>query len=81
MPNGLPSVCSRTSDTRMLGEVPTSVTRPPSSEANDMGIRRRETEVPVRLVSWPATGIRIARAPTFLVAMDRTAVASARTGT
>ena len=65
----------------MLVEVPTSVTRPPSSEANDIGIRSRETEVPVRRDSRCATGIRIASAPTFLVAIESSAVTAAITGT
>ena len=42
MPNGSPSSSSRTRDTMMLGEVPTSVTMPPSSEPNAIGIRKIE---------------------------------------
>ncbi len=65
----------------MLVEVPTRVTSPPSSEANDIGINRRETEVPVRRESCCATGISIASAPTFLVDIESSAVAAAITGT
>src|SRR3546814_6279735 len=42
MPKGLPSISSRTRLTMMLGEVPTSVISPPSSAANDIGIRKTE---------------------------------------
>ena len=42
--NGSPRICSRTRDTMMLGEVPTSVTMPPSSEPNDIGISRDDGE-------------------------------------
>ena len=41
----------------------------------------REGEVLVRLAVCSAIGIRMARAPTFLVAMDRRAVTPASTGT
>ena len=50
----------------MFGEVPTSVTMPPSSEPNAIGISREDGEVPVRRASWKATGISIASAPIFL---------------
>ncbi len=65
----------------MLVEVPTRVTRPPSREAVAIGISSREVAVPVLRDSCWAIGIRIAKAPTFLVAIDRTAVAAVRTGT
>ena len=50
MPNGSPTISSRTRDTMMLGEVPTSVTMPPSSEPNAIGIRSADGElfVPAR---------------------------------
>ena len=38
MPNGWPLSSARSRDTMMLGEVPTSVTMPPSSEPNAIGI-------------------------------------------
>ena len=66
MRNGSPRISSRTRDTMMLGEVPTSVTMPPSSEPNDIGISNDDGEVPVRRASWKATGISIASAPIFL---------------
>ncbi len=65
----------------MLGEVPTSVTRPPSSEAKAMGISSAEGGVPVRRASWSATGIRIASAPTFFVTMESTSTDPAMTVT
>ena len=64
--NGSPRICSRTRDTMMLGEVPTSVTMPPSSAPNDIGISKDDGEVPVRRASWKAIGISIASAPIFL---------------
>ena len=79
--NGLPTASSRTWLTMMLVEVPTSVTKPPSSDMNAMGIRSDAGEVLVLRASRSAVGIRIARAPTFLVGIDNRAVAPARTGT
>ena len=38
MPNGSPMSSPRSRDTMMFGEVPTSVTMPPSSEPNAIGI-------------------------------------------
>ena len=70
--NGSPSICSRTRDTMMLGEVPTRVTMPPSSAPNDIGISRDDGEVPVRRASWKATGISIASAPIFLTKAEST---------
>ena len=64
----------------MLVDVPTRVTSPPSSETNDIGMSRLEGEVFVSRATRSATGIRIASAPTFLVGMDRRAVAAASTG-
>ncbi len=81
MLKGLPRVCSRTWETMMFGEVPTRVTSPPSSEADAIGMSSREGAVPVRRARRWATGIRMARAPTFLLAMDSSAVAAASTGT
>ena len=45
--------------------VPNSVTSPPIREANDIGISSDDGDVPVRLASCSAIGIRIASAPTF----------------
>ena len=66
MPKGWPVICSRTRLTMMLGEVPTSVISPPSSEANDIGIRNTDGEVLLFFAIWKAAGISIASAPTFL---------------
>lgn len=46
-----------------------------------MGISSREGEAPVRLAACSATGMMIARAPTFLVAMDSRATEPTRAGT
>jgi hypothetical protein len=54
----------------MLGEVPTSVTLPPSRAPNDMGISKDDGEVPVRRASWKAIGISMASAPIFLTKAD-----------
>jgi hypothetical protein len=81
MAKGLPRASWRTSETMMLGEVPTSTARPPTSEPNDIGISRRPGETPVLRAMRRAEGIISARAPTFLVTIDSTVVAVARTGT
>src|SRR5579859_8288888 len=65
----------------MFGDVPTRVTSPPRSEAKDIGMSRLEGEVLVRRAVCRAMGISMARAPTFLVAIDRIAVATTNTGT
>ena len=72
MPNGSPSSSSRTRDTMMLGEVPTRVTMPPSSEPKAIGIRKLEGGVLVRRAIWNATGIIIASAPMFFTKADST---------
>ena len=79
--NGAPSVCWRTSLTMMLVEVPTSVTSPPSSDMNAIGISSAETELSFSRPSRVATGISVASAPTFLVTIANTAVMPASTGT
>ncbi len=81
MPKGWPVMSARTLETMMLVEVPTSVTRPPISEAKDIGIRRSEAGVPVLRPSWSATGMKIASAPMFLVKTDRPITAPASAGT
>ncbi len=48
MPNGVPVISPRTRDTMMFGDVPTSVTRPPSSAPNDIGISVEDGELPPR---------------------------------
>ena len=63
----------------MFGEVPTSVTMPPSSEPNAIGISIAEGGVPVRRASWKATGIIIASAPIFLTKPDRAATTAVST--
>ena len=65
MANGSPVISWRTRETRMFGDVPTSVTMPPSSEPNAIGIRSIEGEVSFFRASWNATGISIASAPMF----------------
>ena len=70
MVNGWPSNSRRIRATMTLGEVPTRVIRPPSSEPKAIGISRLEGEVPVRRASWNAIGIMIASAPTFLTKAD-----------
>ncbi len=59
----------------MLGEVPTSVTSPPSSEPNAIGIRKRDGEASERRANWKATGIMIASAPMFLMKAESTVTA------
>ena len=44
--NGAPISCSRTRDTMIFGDVPISVTIPPSNAANDIGISSADTDVP-----------------------------------
>ena len=56
MPKGSPSSSSRTRDTMMLGEVPTRVTMPPSSEPKAIGMRKLDGGVLVRRAIWNATG-------------------------
>lgn len=43
---GSPPSSSRTRETMTLGEVPTRVTMPPSSEAKAIGIRKTEGDFP-----------------------------------
>ena len=81
MPNGLPAVSARTLATRMLGEVPTSVTMPPSRDAAAMGISRAEGAVLCRRASCSATGMKMASAPTFLVTMESRVTHTTSTGT
>ena len=80
MRNGSPVMVSRTSATRMLGAVPTRVTIPPAMAPKAMGISRRDCLVPVRRLTCNATGIMMARAPTFLVTMDSRVTAAVSTG-
>ena len=72
MPKGSPSSSSLTRDTMMLGEVPTRVTMPPSSEPKAIGMRKLEGGVLVRRAIWNATGIIIASAPMFFTKADST---------
>ena len=62
----------------MFGDVPTRVTVPPSNDANAIGISRAAADVPVRRATCNATGIRIARAPTFFVTMERIRTAAVK---
>jgi len=81
MENGLPSTSARTLAIRMLGEVPTSVTSPPSIAANAIGISSEDGEVLVLRASCSATGMKIASAPTFLVTIDSISTRATSTGT
>ena len=78
---GLPRMSARTLETMMLGEVPTSVTRPPVSDAKAIGISNAEGEVLWRRATCMAIGMKIASAPTFLVTIDRTSTQPASAGT
>ncbi len=71
IPNGLPVISSRTRETMMLGEVPISVTMPPSSEPNAIGINSADTGLSFLRASWNAIGIIIASAPMFFTNADR----------
>jgi hypothetical protein len=64
-----------------FGDVPTSVIKPPMSEPKASGIRSCDGEVPERLASWNATGMRIASAPTFLMKVDSRITARTRVKT
>src|SRR4051794_10600310 len=77
--NGWPVISCRTRLTMMLGEVPTRVIRPPSSEPKDIGIRKQEGEVPERFDIWKAAGIIMASAPIFLTSADRKVTEPTRT--
>ena len=72
MPKGSPVSSWRTRETMMLGEVPISVTMPPSSAANDIGISSADTGRSCRRASWNATGIIIASAPMFFTTAEST---------
>ncbi len=65
----------------MLGDVPISVTMPPTSEPNAIGMSSLDADVPVRRASWSATGMKIAGAPTFLLTIDITVTATTSAGT
>ena len=66
MPKGSPVICSRARLTMMLGEVPTSVIRPPSSAAKDMGIRKTDGLTSFFFAICNEAGISMASAPMFL---------------
>ena len=70
MVNGSPTISSRMRETMMLGEVPTSVASPPSSDPKDSGISRREAGLPVRREIWKAIGMKMASAPIFFMKAD-----------
>ena len=65
----------------MLVDVPTSVTSPPRSAMNDIGISRSEGELSSERPSRIATGISAASAPTFLLIIANRPVNPAMTGT
>ena len=79
--NGAPSSSSRTWLAMMLVEVPTSVTSPPSSEMNAIGISSAEAEESLPRPMRIATGIIVASAPTFFVTIANSPVTAVRTGT
>jgi hypothetical protein len=79
MPKGSPVICSRTRETMILGDVPTSVMRPPSSEANDIGIRNTDGEVLDFLAILSAAGINMARAPMFFTIAESNPTEEMRT--
>ncbi|MNV95163.1 hypothetical protein D3C71_1900270 [compost metagenome] len=81
MPNDWPTTSWRTWATMMFGAVPTSVTIPPAMAPKAIGISSREGAEPVRRATCRATGIMIASAPTFLVAMDSRVTTPVSTGT
>ena len=56
----------------MLGDVPTSVIKPPSSDANAMGIRKTDGEASFFFAIWNEAGISIASAPMFLTSAEAT---------
>ena len=62
----------------MLGEVPICVISPPSSAANDIGIRKRDGDTPERRAIWKAIGSMIASAPIFLTKAESTATTVTR---
>ena len=57
----------------MFGEVPIWVIRPPSSDANAIGIRNVDGEVLERRANWNAIGIMMASAPMFFTKADSNA--------
>src|SRR3954454_2260184 len=63
----------------MLGEVPTRVMRPPSSEPNDIGIRKQDGDAFDFFAIRKATGIIIASAPIFLTIAERKVTEPTRT--
>ncbi len=81
MPKGLPVRSARTFETITFGEVPTSVTMPPMSEAEAIGISSAEGGVPLRRASCRAMGMKMASAPTFFVTIDRSRTPATRIGT
>ncbi len=60
MPKGLPVRSARTFETITFGDVPTSVTMPPISEAEAIGISSAEGGVPLRRESCRAMGMKMA---------------------
>lgn len=81
MVSGRPSTSARTLAIRMFGDVPTSVTSPPGIDADAIGISSEDGDVPVRRASCIAAGMRIAGAPTFLLALGSAITRPTSTGT
>jgi hypothetical protein len=81
MANGWPVSSARTRETRMLGVVPTKVTRPPTSEPKAIGISSADVGVPPRRATCTAIGRKMARAPTFFMKAERTVTPAVRAAT
>ncbi len=81
MPKGLPVRSARTFETITFGDVPTSVTMPPMSEAEAIGMSSDEGVVPLRRATCSAIGMKMASAPTFFVTIDRRRTPATRIGT
>jgi hypothetical protein len=71
---GMPSSFSRACETMILGDVPTSVIRPPSNAAKDIGISSSEGEVLLRRAILNAIGRNIANVPIFFTNAERSAM-------
>ncbi len=76
MVKAVPVISSRIRDTTMLGDVPICVIRPPSKEANAIGIRKVDGEALERRANWNAIGIMIASAPMFFTKAESTATST-----
>lgn len=78
---GSPAICSRSRATMMFGDVPISVTIPPSSEPKAIGINRLDGVLPVLRTIKKATGISMVRAPMFFTKPESTVTVPTSTAT